>query len=260
VGAHLARAERAVEAEGERLRMAQRVPECRRRLPGQCAPRQIGDRPRDHDRQREPTLGEDVVRRDHRRLGVQRVEDRLDQDQLGAAVDEPPHLLGVGVAHLVERDGAEPWVVDVRREVGRPDGASDEAAVPVLLARDRRRLARKPRAFAVELVDDRLEAVVGLSDRGTRKRVGLDDVGPGAEIVQVDVADGVGLGQDQEVVVALQIVTVVGEALRAEVALRQPQVLDLGPHGAVEHEDAPVRDLADRLRDFGAVDGGKLER
>ena len=100
------------------------------------------------------------------------------------------------------------------------------------------RLAREPRAFAVELVDDRLEAVVGLGDRGGREGVGLDDVGAGAEIVQVDVADRVGLGQDEQVVVALEVLAVVAEALAAEVGLRQLERLDLGPHGAVEHQDA----------------------
>ena len=125
---------------------------------------------------------------DDRRLGVQRVEDRLDQDDLGAAVDEPAHLLGVGVAHLIEGDGAVAGIVDVGRDrqgaVGRPDGAGDEAAAAVFRLGQSRRLAREARAFAVELVDDRLEAVIGLRDRGAGEGVGLDDVGAGAEVVR----------------------------------------------------------------------------
>ena len=66
-----------------------------------------------------------------RRLGVQRVEHRLDQDDVGAALDQPAHLLRVGLAQLVEVDVAEAGIVDVgrdrRRAVGRPDGAGDEA-------------------------------------------------------------------------------------------------------------------------------------
>ena len=38
-----------------------------------------------------------------RRLGVERVEDRLDQQQVGAAVDQPAHLLAIGVAQLDRR-------------------------------------------------------------------------------------------------------------------------------------------------------------
>ena len=40
--------------------------------------------------------GEDLLAGEDRRLGVQRVEDRLDQDQVGAAVDQPADLLGIG--------------------------------------------------------------------------------------------------------------------------------------------------------------------
>ena len=47
-----------------------------------------------------------------------------------------------------------------------------------------------------------------------------------------------------EVVVAAQVAAVVLEALAAEIGLAELQGLDLGAHGAVEHEDA----LARRLR------------
>ena len=95
-------------------------------------------------------LGEDLLRRDDRGLGVERVEDRLDEDDLGAAVDQPPHLLGVGVAHLVEGHGAVAGIVHVRRDrqraVRRADGAGDEAAAAVLLLRRGRAASRARRA------------------------------------------------------------------------------------------------------------------
>ena len=40
--------------------------------------------------------------REQRRLGVERVEDRLDQQQVGAAVDQALGRFGVGVDELVE--------------------------------------------------------------------------------------------------------------------------------------------------------------
>ena len=43
-------------------------------------------------------LGEDLFRCEDRRLGVQRVEDRLDQDDVGAAVDQAAQLLAIGDA------------------------------------------------------------------------------------------------------------------------------------------------------------------
>ena len=79
---------------------------------------------------RTPLLLEDFFDRDDARLGVQRVEDRLEQQQVAAAVDEPADLFLVGVAQLVEGHGAERRVVDVGRDrqdaVGRPHRAGDE--------------------------------------------------------------------------------------------------------------------------------------
>ena len=40
--------------------------------------------------------GEDLLAGEDGRLGVERVEDRLDQDEVGAAVDQAGDLLGVG--------------------------------------------------------------------------------------------------------------------------------------------------------------------
>jgi hypothetical protein len=257
MGPHLARAEGAVEADRQRRRMADRMPKGGRRLAGQGAAGQVRDGARDHDRQLDTALGEDLPGGNDGRLGVQGVEDRLDQDDLGAAVDEPPHLLAIGVAHLIKGDGAIAGIVDVGRDrqgaVGRPDGAGDEAAAAVFRLSQGRRLAGEARAFAVELVDDRLEPVIGLRDRGARKGVGLDDIGAGLKVAQVDVADGVGLREDEKVVVAAQIVAVIAEALAAKILFGQLQRLDLGSHGAVEHENAFGRRFAQGALDIRTV-------
>ena len=52
-------------------------------------------------------LVEHVARGDDRGLRVQRVEDRLDQDRVDAALDERAHLLGVGGAQRVEVEIAD---------------------------------------------------------------------------------------------------------------------------------------------------------
>ncbi len=54
----------------------------------------------------------------------------------------------------------------------------------------------------------------------------------------MDAADDVRPGQDEQVVVALQVAGLVGEALAAEVRLVQLVALDHGAHGAVEDQDA----------------------
>ena len=137
----LARAERAVDADDQRVGMLDRGPERLDRLPAQRPARQVDDRDRDPERQ----LGRDLARGGDRRLRVQRVEDRLDQEQVGAAVGQAADLLGVRLAHLVERVRPEPGIVDLRaerqRDVQRPDRAGDEPAAGRV-----GRLAREPRA------------------------------------------------------------------------------------------------------------------
>ncbi len=54
----------------------------------------------------------------------------------------------------------------------------------------------------------------------------------------MNLADELGLGQRQQVVVALLVAAVVGEPLAAVVGLGQAVGLDHRPHRAVEHEDA----------------------
>ncbi len=86
--AHRLGAERAVEADGEGAGVADRVPEGGRGLAGEGAAGEVGDGAGDHDRQA-AGLGEDLLAGEDRGLGVERVEDGLDQDQVGAAGDRP---------------------------------------------------------------------------------------------------------------------------------------------------------------------------
>jgi hypothetical protein len=47
-------------------------------------------------------------------LGVQRIEDGLDQKQVGATGNQPPRRLAIGLAQIIEGDGAKPWVLHIR--------------------------------------------------------------------------------------------------------------------------------------------------
>ena len=82
--------------------------------------------------------------------------------------------------------------IEAVRLVG-PMAPATKRGAAVLVLRAIGRLAREPRAFEVELVGDLCHAVVGLRDAGRGEGVGRDDVGAGAEIGEMDGADGVGL-------------------------------------------------------------------
>ena len=250
--AHRAGAERAIEADGERTGVTQRMPERGRRLPRQRAPGAVGDRAGDHQRQAQPARGEDLLAGEDRRLGVERVENRLDQDDVGAAVDQADDLLGVRFAQRVESDRAKAGIVDVGRDrrgaVGRPERAGDEAALAVDALSLQRRAAREPGAVAVEFVHHFLHAVIGLGDRSRGKGVGLQNVRAGHRIGEVNVLDRLRLGEGEKIVVALEMAFAAVEAGAAEMRLLEGEVLNLRPHRAVENEDALARGLGERAR------------
>ena len=236
---HLRRPERAVDAHDERLGVLDRDPE---RLRGLA--REVPSAPVDRgERQPERDLGRNRARGDDRRLRVQRVEDRLDQQEVDAAVAERRDLLLVGRLHLPERDRAIGRILDLRRQgerdVERPYRAGDE---PWLVGRPRSPGVRggtcEARSFEAHLRGVALEGVVRLPDRGRREGVRRRDVRAGLEVRVVDLGDDLRCGQIQEVGIALDVVRVRREALAAVHLLRQLATVDEDAPGSVEHQDA----------------------
>ncbi len=241
VRAHQRRAQRAVQADGDRPRMAHRVPEGLDGLARQDAAGGVGDGARDHHRQADAALLEHFLGGEDRRLGVERVEDGFDQDDVDAAIEQAVELFNVGHAQLVEGDVARARVVHVgrdRRRLGlRAERAGHEARLvrrAVLVTG----LARQLRGHQVQLVGQFRQVVVALRDRGGAEGVGLDDVGAGFQVLAVDLRDHVRPHQRQQFVVALQVLAMAGEALAAEIGLAQLVALDHRAHGAVQDQDA----------------------
>jgi hypothetical protein len=167
-GVHEVRAEGAVEPHGERLHVLHGAPEGLDGLRGDHGLAAAADRRGDHHRQVSVVLVEDLSDGHERGLGVERVEDGLDQQQVDAARDEGAHLLGVGRLHLVEGHHAEARVVGVggvgERDRQRPDGACHEATPPVGAGHAVGPLAALPRGLLVDLPGERLEEGV-IDDR-----------------------------------------------------------------------------------------------
>jgi len=87
-----------------------RGPERRRRLAGEQASGTIGDGPGDHDRQPLTAVCREISDCCDRCLGVERVEDGLDQKEIGTALDQACNLLGIGGTQRIEGDGAKPGI------------------------------------------------------------------------------------------------------------------------------------------------------
>ena len=151
VGAQVGGAERAVQPDRERPDVAHGVPERLGHLAGQGASGGVGDGAGDDHRPAPAVLLEQRLEGEDRRLGVEGVEDRLDEQQVGAAVDQAAGLLEVRRDELVVGDVAGARVVDVGRDrrgaVGRAEGAGDEPRV-VGAWRPRRRASRASSAPA----------------------------------------------------------------------------------------------------------------
>ncbi len=151
--------------------------------------------------------------------------------------------LGVRGLELVEGDVAEARVVDIGRDrsraVGGPERAGDEARPRWVLRGELIGCrARELRRLEVELVNEVLQAVVRLRDRGRVEGIGLDHVGARREVLQVDSPYDPGLRQHQQVVVAPEVLRMVGEALSTIVRLREPAALDHGAERPVQDQNA----------------------
>ena len=70
-----------------------------------------------------PTLLKNAVDAKQRRLGVERVKNRLHNQKIGAAFDQRVRRFGIGSAQLVEAgDRTKTWIVDVGRNRGSAVG------------------------------------------------------------------------------------------------------------------------------------------
>src|SRR5690606_15337150 len=216
--------QRAVEADGDGVGMGDRIPECFHRLPGQGATAGIGDGAGDHDRQGATAFSHLLLHRKDRRLGIERVEDRFDQQDVGAAGDQPIGGNLVVLHQLVEGDVAEGRVVDVRGDRCRAAGWSKDTGHEAWLVRvGTGELVTggtgQPGTLVVQFTSQCLQLVVCLGDRCRVEGVGLDDIRPGLQIGPVNVTDNTRLGQGQQVVVAPQVLGAVLEALAPEIRL-----------------------------------------
>ena len=239
---HVRRSQCAVDPDGQRASMRNRDPKGFDGLAGQGSAAAVGDRHREHQRQRLAGRRERVLDAHNAGLEVERVDDRLGEDHIGPPVDEATRLLDVGLPHLVEGRGPKSGVVHVGRQrqrlVGRPQRSRHESRpIGGLGGPSVRDFARDPSALAVDLVDVVFEQVVRLGDSRAAEGVGLDDVRARFEERVVDLGHRLGLGQTQDIVVALEVLGVIHEAVAAVVGLRELLLLQHRAHGAVEKHD-----------------------
>ena len=186
--------------------------------------------------------------REDRGLGVERVEDRLDQQQVGAAVEQAARLLAVGLDQLVEGDVACARIVDVGRDRGGLGRGSERAGDEARLLRRRVLGAgRLRRAWRPRGSSRRPGAPSGSrparsrcrrrcwSRSGRRRRPGTARGSPGSRAARVSCSSSL-LPRDVD--------RVSRRSARRESPPRQLVALDHGAHRAVEDQDAARQQLA----------------
>src|SRR5690606_17081921 len=181
--------------------------------------------------------------RENGSLGVQRVENGFDQDDVGTTVDQSFDCFIIVFHQLIKAGVAETWIVNVWRDGcrtgSRPDGARHKAGTVRLGGHDFiSGLAGNPGGCNVQLVDDLFQAVICLGNPGGVEAVGFDNIGASFKISPVDISDNVGLGEAQQVVVATQVPVKISKAFAAIILLAQAVALDHRPHATIQDENA----------------------
>ena len=105
------------------------------------------------------------------------------------------------------------------------------------------RLPGDARSGHVQFGREVTKLVVVLGDRCTVEGIGLDNIGAGLQIGQVNVLDNIGPGQGKQIVVALEVLVVVFEPLPAVIGLHQAERLDHGAHRPVQHQNPLLKGL-----------------
>ena len=190
------------------------------------------------------TSGATVERGDDRGLRVQRVEDRLDQEQVDAAVARERATCSSYVSRTWSKVTARYAASSTRGESesvtlsGPTEPATKRgfSGVRVVHSSAARRARRAPSRLisAAQL----LERVVGLPDPRRREGVRRRDVRARIEVGVVDLGDDLRLRQVQEIGIALDVARVLAEALAPVLVLGQLAPVDEHAPGPVEHEDA----------------------
>ena len=263
---HFRRAERAIQADDERLRMSDRGEKRFHGLSAQDSPGTIRDGARDQKRHPPSQLFEQFGNGGDRRFGVERVEDRLDGEQIHTAFQQRRGLFAICFVNLIERRGAETRIVHIRRKRGgdrqRPHRSGDETLTPGLSCHlvgggsseacsGEIYFAGQRRQFVV--VDDALKklrifaAVFRLTSKeevmqangGAAESVRLDDVRSGLEIAAMDFIDDRRFGEEKNFKAAFEILPLpVRESFAPIFRFGELVLLDHGAHGAVEDDDA----------------------
>ena len=226
--------------------MAHRIPECFRRLPRQSAAGLICNRHGQHDRDLKAKLFEKILHRIDGGLGVERVKDRLNQDGINAALDQAARRIAIGFGKTIKVGIAFARIINIGRDrggpVGRPDGTGNKARL-VCARRRISTIARQLCPLNIQLISEIFHRVIALGNGRCGECIGLNDICTRLKIGAVHVLDDLRARQNENVIIAPDVLGPISEPRTAIARLVQLIALDERPRCPVQHQNA----LAKRL-------------
>ena len=265
MGSHEVGPKRAVEADRQRMRVGKGIPKGLDFLRGNHRFTTEPDRCGNDQRKMQFHFRINFLHGHRRGLGIERIKDRFDHQDVAAAFDQRLDLQFVSIEHLIKTHHAEARVIGIGR-VGernreRPDRTGDIALAAGVAANGigplAAELGRLNIHFPGELVEKRilddllekfrilasaffariLDEEFALRDAGGGEGVGLADVRARFIESLVDVAYDFRAGEAQNVAVVEQVLFAIGKALTAGIAFVEPVGADRRAHGAIEHQN-----------------------
>ena len=236
----------AIQSDRQQVRMRHRDGEGLDGLPREGAAAGVGERSGDHhgDRAAQPLA--ERVDGPEGRLGVERVENGLHQQDVRPAVHQSPHLIRICFDQLCEGHLAGRGILYVGRHRGRAVRGTHRSRHETRLLRVAGRelvgrAACDSGCGLRNLVSALFEPVVGQRHGVGVERVGFDDVGSRPQVFFVNLEHHVRAGQREQVVAALELHRPAGEPPAAVVLLLQSVALHHRAEASVEQQDAALQ-------------------
>merc|ERR1719506_2040878 len=95
--------------------------------------------------------------------------------------------------------------------------------------------------------------IIRLRDASPIERIRLDDIGSCLQEIIVNLADYIGTGYTQQIIISFQIVCVVLPNFTTEILLFKLVTLDICPHGTINHNDTFLHNLVKLIEDITSL-------
>ena len=203
--------------------------------------RKVAHRDAEHQGQLTALFGHHLMGSIDGHLGIQRVEDGLDEQHVHTAFHQRLYLFVIGGKELVVGQFAGCGIADVTTHrtslVRGSHGAADPSGMllrSVLIGHR----PGYPCTFESHLAGKVFQMIVGLADALAAEGIGCNQVCTGLQITAVNLTDDAWARQVEHVVVARHHTFHLTKPLSAEVTLLQLEPLNLSSHCSVEYQNA----------------------